>query len=91
MQWDGEIMKGYCLFCSEVHGFMPYIWLEARLANPFECKMLILSNDLEGHVSEPIRVYCARPKHATKTTDKEIMEFAKRVFHKYKEVHGKII
>ena len=36
--------------------------------------------------------YCAKPEHATKTaTDGEIMEFAKRVFHKYKEVHGKII
>ncbi len=89
-----EVMRGYQSFCREFYGFLPYIWLEARLANPFEYKLLILSNDVEGSpryglLEEPVRVFCKQPDRVQKTaSDEEVKMFAKSVFRKYRETHG---
>ena len=73
-----QILRGYRLFYEEFGSFMPYIWLEAVVANAYEHKVLILSTDAYGSVKvrEPIHVYAKLPKGAVKNaTDREVKEF----------------
>lgn len=86
-----RLLGGYRLFCEEFGSFLPYIWLEPMVANAYEHKVLILSNDVEGSVEvrAPIHVHATIPKGAVKNaTDLEVEEFAKEVFIAYKESHG---
>ena len=76
-----EVVIFYRRFCEEFFGYLPYIFVQMRILNNWEYKIVILSNDIDNSIEEPIPVYCCQQGNKIRRTasDDELKTFAKKV------------
>ena len=76
-----DVIAYYRRFCEEFFGYLPYIFLQMRIINNWEYKILILNNDIDDTMEEPVPVYCRQQGTNVRrtATDAELLPFAKEV------------
>lgn len=93
-----EVFRFYRKFCDELYGHLPYIFLQARIANNHEYKVCQLIYDvpeasssiLPAEFLEPFEVHVEQQGSNTRrtATDDEVIAFAKRAIKAYQEKIG---